>query len=379
MRIAVIGHVRHPIRPPFMGGMEAHSWHLVRGLTRRGHDVTLFASGDSDPAFRIHPVLREHYDRRFPWADHIGSKALNAHVDGGFARAGRDLLEGGFDVVHNNALHRYPPRLARRHRLPMVTSLHVPPFDALDRAVAEGHAPWTRFTVTSARQVESWWPGDVPSGARVVHNGVDLADWPFSPRGDGTVVWSGRITPNKGVHLAVTAARRAGVPLTIYGMIEDRPYFDREVTPYLGRGVTYGGHLAVGELASALGRAGAFLFTPRWDEPFGLAAVEAMATGLPVAATRMGAVEEVIGDQAGRLAEPDDVAGLARALTEALRIDRAVPRARVERHFAIDRMIDGYEALYGEVRAARHDPFPDVAFPPIELRVAPALSTLSVA
>ena len=375
MHIAVISHVRHPIKPPFMGGLEGHSWHLVGALRDRGHDVTLFAAGDSDhdPV----PILDVHYDRDFPWHHNHGTEALNRHVDGGFRQAMRQVLDGGFDVVHNNSVHRYPPRLARAHRVPTVTSLHVPPFDALHRAVLESAAPWSRFTVTSRRQLDSWWPRDAtdgpPAEAHVANNGIDLAAWPFVEQGDGTAVWSGRIMPNKGTHFAVTAAQFTGMPLTIYGVIEDRQYFDTLIRPYLSDRITYGGHLGAADLAARIGRASVFVFTPMWDEPFGLAAVEAMACGVPVAAIDNGAVKEIVGPEAGRFARPNEPAALGIAMKKAARIDRAVPRARVADLYGLDRMVDRYEDLYDRVIANRDARMPDVDFPVIELDVADPL------
>jgi glycosyltransferase involved in cell wall biosynthesis len=373
MRVALLAHLRHPIRPPFMGGMEAHSWHLARALVARGHDVTVLAPGDSEVAGRLHPVIPEGYDAAFPWARYRGTDALNRYQDDAMARAMGALRDGGFDVVHNNGLHRYPARLARTHRLPTVTSLHVPPFDPLSRVARDSGAPWSRFTVTSERQRASWWPEGAPEAAHVVHNGIDLAGWPFAPAGGGGggggAVWSGRIMPNKGLHLAVEAARIAGVPLTAFGAIEDEAYFDARIRPHLGGEIRYGGHLAPADLAAELGRADAFLFTPLWDEPFGLAAVEAMACGAPVAATDEGAVREVVGE-AGRFAPRDAPSALARALRAALEIPRTVPRARVERHFTIERMLDGYERIYAQAMAGRDAPAPPARFPAIELRVA---------
>ncbi len=373
MRIALVAHVRHRIAPPFAGGMEAHSWHLARHLARRGHDVTLFASGDSaadaPPGVRVHPIMTEHYDVAFPWHDFHGTDALNDHLDAAYAGTCRDLLDGGFDVVHNNSLHRYIPRLAAAHGLPMVTSLHVPPFDALRRSVRESAAPWSRFTTTSALQTTRWWPADAPPEASVLPNGIDLVSWPFVPSGDGTAVWSGRITPTKGTHLAVEAARIAGVALTIFGAIEHRDYFEEGVRPYLGETVRYGGHLRGADLAREIGRASAMLFTPLWDEPFGLAAIEGLATGLPVACTDMGAVREVVGD-AGTYAPADDAPALARALTAAMEIPRAACRARVAERFTLDRMVDAAEALYARVRAARPTGGCHRRFPPIELDIA---------
>ena len=159
------------------------------------------------------------------------------------------------------------------------------------------------------------------------------------------------MTPNKGPHFAAQAALRAGVPLTLFGPIEDPDYWAAEVEPLLGPAVRYGGHLAGAALAKELGRASVFLFTPCWDEPFGLVAAEAMACGLPVAAFDQGAAREVIGE-AGAFAPPGDVAALAAAIGTALAIPRTMARGRVERMFTRDLWLDRCEALY---RAAAVD------------------------
>ncbi|WP_067397936.1 glycosyltransferase [Falsirhodobacter sp. alg1] len=366
MRIAVISHVRHPIAPPFMGGMEAHSWALTHALMARGHDVTLFAAADSDPEFNIHPILPEHYDLKYPWNDYIETRVLHDYLDAGFARAMQGMVDGAFDVVHNNSLHRYPPRLARQHRVPTVTSLHIPPFDAIHRAVRESCAPWSLFTVTSAKQIECWWPEGPPPEAHIAHNGIDLGQWPFSPQGNGSAVWSGRISRTKGPHLAVQAALRLDLPLTLFGVIEDAEYYEAEIKPHLGTLIRYGGHLRTHALAHEMGRASVLLFTPLWDEPFGLVAVEAMACGVPVAALDMGAAREIIGE-AGYFAHPEDTVGYDTAIRRAMDIPRTIPRNRVERLFTIDRMVDRYEGLYQSAMQGLAAELPSVTFPPIEL------------
>jgi len=355
MRIAILAHVRQRIAEPFAGGMESHCWYLAAGLQARGHEVVLFASGDSDPRFTIEPVLADHYERTFPWAEHRGSAPLIAHLDAGYAHACDRIAAGGFDVVHNNSLHRFPLEARRTAVTPTVTSLHVPPYDALHWFVAASPAPRHRLTVTSARQLAAWWPQGAPPEASVLHNGIDPARWPFAERGDGTAVWCGRITPNKGPHLAAQAAIRAGIPLTLFGAIEDTEYWTAEVVPLLGEGVRYGGHLEGAALAAELGRASIFVFTPCWDEPFGLVAVEAMACGLPVAAFDMGAAREVVGE-AGAFAPCGDVEGLALAIDTAYAIPRTVARARVLRLFTQDRWLARCEDLYAAVQdsAALH-------------------------
>ncbi len=350
MRIALLAHARQPIAEPFMGGMEAHSWHLAAGLTARGHEVVLFASGDSDNRFRIDPVLQQHYERTFPHAEHQNSRKLIEHVDAGYAAACDRIAAGGFDVVHNNSLHRFPLQRACAGGPPTVTSLHVPPFDALHWFVKDAACPTHRITVTSAGQLHAWWPNGAPAEASVLHNGIDPSAWPFQASGDGSAVWCGRITANKGTHLAARAARQAGIPLTVFGAVEDPAYWNALVRPELGGQVRYGGHVCAAVLASEMGRASVFLFTPCWDEPFGLVAIEAMACGLPVASLDRGAAREVIAE-AGVFAPANDAQALAAAIPQALAIRRDVPHKRVIELFTRDMWLDNCERLYKSVRS----------------------------
>ncbi len=348
MKIAILAHVRQRIAQPFAGGMEAHAWQLAAGIQSRGHDVTLFASGDSDPLFNIDPVVDIHYEQVFPWAEHRGSAPLINHLDAAYAAACDRIAAGGFDVVHNNSLHRFPLEHSRTDLTPTVTSLHVPPYDALHGFVQQSPSVRHHLTVTSRRQLQAWWPDNVPAQVSVLHNGIDVSKWRYRADGNGTAIWCGRITPNKGTHLAAQAALRAGIPLMIYGAIEDPDYWHANVEPLLGSEIRYGGHLDTASLTEELGYASVFLFTPCWDEPFGLVAAEAMACGLPVAAFDMGAAGEVIGN-AGALAKAGDVPDLARAIGEAIAINRHIPRQRAVRMFSQDLWLDRCEALYSLV------------------------------
>ena len=349
MRIAVLAHVRQPVAPPFRGGMEALTWGLVDGLEARGHEVVLFASGDSDPRFALDPVLAEHHERSFPGAEHRGDPALIAHVDAGHAAALDRIAAGGFDVLHNNGLSRLPLERRRTGRVPTVTSLHVPPYDALRWFVHDSPAPGHRITTTSLAQLRAWWPDGAPPEASVLHNGVDPAAWPYRATAGAGAVWSGRIAPEKGPHLAIAAARRAGVALTLFGPVEDAAYWETLVAPALGGAIRYGGHLGAAALAGEVGAASTCLFTPLWDEPFGLVAIEAMACGVPVAAFDAGAAREVVGE-AGALAPPGDAVALAGAIERAAAVPRTVPRARVLRHFTRDLWLDRCERLYAAAR-----------------------------
>jgi len=352
MRIALLAHLRHPIAPPFAGGLEAYTWGLADGLTARGHDLVLFAAGDSDRRFVLDPVIPLHQERRFPGLEHRGDAALKAHLDDGYAAACDRIAAGGFDILHNNSLSRLPLEPRRLSATPTVTSLHVPPYDALRWFVQASAVPGHRITATSRAQMRAWWPDGAPPGASVLHNGIDPAAWPYVARGDGSAVWCARIAAVKGAHHAIAAARRAGLPLTVFGPIEEPDYWSAQIAPQLGGSIRYGGHLAGPALATEIGRASVFLFTPCWDEPFGLAAVEAMACGLPVAGFARGAAPEIVGE-AGRLARPGDGIDLADAIGRALAIDRSVPRARVLRLFTRDLWLDRCEALYAQVASLR--------------------------
>lgn len=345
LRIALVGHIRHPIAPPFAGGMEALTWHLAEALVARGHDVTLFASGDSHTSARLRPIIPVHYDRELPWSQYHGTEQLNAFQDEAFAGCLDDLASGDFDVIHNNSLHRFPPRLARREGVPSVTSLHVPPFDVLRWAVHGSAAPWSRFAVCSSVQRRRWWAETAPGTAHVVPNGIQLDDWPFVPVGDGSAVWFGRITPNKGPHVAIDAARALGLALTLYGVIEDGAFFADQIAPRLDDDIEYAGHLDQQRLAQAVGRASLCLFTPLWDEPFGLAAAEAMACGVPVAALPNGAAAEVVGP-GGVVATSSTAEALALAGQKALDLPRKAVHLYARAAFAMDRMVADYEQLY---------------------------------
>ena len=136
MRIALLAPLRHPIRPPFMGGLEAHCWHLARGLKARGHQVTLFASGDSDVGVPVFPVLRRHARADFPDPARQGGAHLAAILDAAMQRACDRIAQGGFDVVHDASQHPRPLALAARGQ-PCVTALHGPPAPALQRATLD--------------------------------------------------------------------------------------------------------------------------------------------------------------------------------------------------------------------------------------------------
>lgn len=353
MRICLIGSSRHPVREPFAGGLEALTHGLARQLVRRGHEVTLFAAPGSDPdlpvtelaavPFHASPAARR--DVNAPsdvWmAEHHAYLGLMLDL----ARA-----PGRFDVVHNNSLHHLPVAMAPLLHTPVLTTLHTPPIPWLESAIAT--APATSTFVAVSRATSRAWAHVVPSTP--IHNGVDTDTWTPGP-GGGPAVWTGRLVREKAPHLAIDAARAAGLPIVLAGPVSDEAYFEDEISPRLAADAVHVGHLDHRALSRLLGRAAVAVVTPAWDEPYGLVAAEAMACGTPVAAYDRGALPEIVVDGVGALAPAGDVAGLAAAIGTARSCDRAAVRAHAVAHHSVERMVSAYEHCYtglvGEVAA----------------------------
>ncbi|MFJ8143156.1 glycosyltransferase [Streptomyces sp. NPDC096013] len=350
MRVALIASARFPISEPFAGGLEAHTWGLAHTLTRRGHHVELFAAPGSDPALdaRELPVRRATLSSTAR-ADVSMPDAAWMEEHHAYLGLMLDLAEDGanrFDVVHNNSLHYLPIAMAPALRVPVITTLHTPPTPWLESAIQCRDACTVVFTAVSDFTASAW-RSSVP-GARVVRNGIDTDFWRPGPGGDD-LVWTGRLVPEKGAHLAIRAARSAGVPLRLAGPVSDGRYFEEEVEPLLGEGARYVGHLDRSGLVELLGTAGAALVTPRWDEPYGLVVAEALACGTPVCGFDRGALAEILTPACGVLAPPGDVAALAELIPRAMKLNRSEARRRAERFCSLDQAASAYTALYEEV------------------------------
>jgi glycosyltransferase involved in cell wall biosynthesis len=184
---------------------------------------------------------------------------------------------------------------------------------------------------------------------RVVPNGIDLQRWRFGAHADATrAVWTGRVVPEKGAHLAIEAAHAAGLRIDVAGPVHDQAYFDEHVAPLLAPGDRFLGHLDHDRLAAVVAAAGAALITPCWDEPYGLVVAEALACGTPVAAFARGAIPEIVDATCARPAPAGDVAALGEAARAALALDRRACRDRAERHCSDEVMAD---RPFGEQRA----------------------------
>lgn len=353
-RIALIASSRYPVREPFAGGLEAHVWTMARALQRRGHEVTVFAAPGSDPRLGTGVLSIDEVDvpsghRR----DITHSPSLERAEDHAYrslmTRLGTDLADA-FDVVHNHSLHPLPIARCGSLRRPLISTLHTPPFPRLAHAHARivGADPrngGVRCVAVSEHAARAWRP--IVADLRVVRHGIDVDLWPAGP-GRGSLVWFGRLVPEKGPHLAIAAARACGRRLALAGPAVDTRYFDDEIAPHLGDDVVYHGHLDQRELATLVGASSAALVTPQWDEPFGLVVPEALACGTPVVAFARGGIPETLTPSCGRLVAPGDVAAMAAAVPAVEQLSRAGARRRAESHCSVEVMVDRLESLYAE-------------------------------
>ncbi|WP_305783778.1 glycosyltransferase [Symbioplanes lichenis] len=311
--IAVIAPLRHPIREPHAGGLEAMVWDRVRVLRARGHRVLLCAvegsqfQEDGPAEFRLPAVVwpdeRDATDSTFPPGHlEVALPALERALD--FIQRHADTI----DLVDNHSLHPQPLARAGELGVPMVTTLHTPPLPRLVPA-ARSFTDHGRLLAVSAHTAAEWREHGVE--ALVMPNAVDAGRWGLGP-GGRDLVWFGRIVPEKGVHLAVQAARLTDRRLRIAGRVGDVPYFQEHIRPFLGDGVDYLGPLGQPALAELVGGSACALVTPLWQEPFGLVVAEALATGTPVAAFDTGGIGEVAGSaSAVRLVPMGDADALA--------------------------------------------------------------------
>lgn len=353
MHIAVLATTRNPLREPFAGGQEAQTASLTAGLRARGHTVRLYAQPGTDPGLADElatyaqvPTIRTPEDEPLAglWRD-----------DAAMSWAMADLVRRPVDLVHNQSLHHFPLAMSRAMPSTMVTTLHCPPYPLAEIGVSLAADDAVYVGVSEA--VASMWRL-LPIEPLVIHNGVRSGLFEFGSGGE-ELVWVGRITPEKGADLAIRAARTAGLPLTIVGPIADAAFYRDHVEPLLGDGVRHAGHLDQRAIARIVGSSLAILVTPRWDEPFGMVAAEAMMSGTPVIAIGRGGLREVVSERSGVLVgeagtpTADLVAGLADAVSRVRELDRADVRADAIARFDEQRMVEQYCALFESLAARR--------------------------
>ncbi|HEX7262997.1 MAG TPA: glycosyltransferase family 4 protein [Candidatus Dormibacteraeota bacterium] len=337
----------YPVPPVGYGGIELVAFNLARELERRGHHVTVIGQEGSHGPFEVAGLAPPEWTADLGTRDHIPREDLFLH------RAHEYIRERSFDIVHDHsgltgivltALLGHPGAVATLHG-----DLSGPECELLaevDRDVR---------LVGISRSQQAQCPGVEWGG--MVHNAIDPSEYKSVVRAEDKenyVVQLARINPSKAQHLAIEFARRVGVPLVLAGKVDPDAgeYFENEIEPHIGNGVEWLENVVGGDKARLLAHAKAMIFPIQWEEPFGLAMIEAMVSGTPVLATPRGAAVEIVEPGVtGWLA--DDIDGLVSAYGRLGDIDlqRCVEVTRLR--FGPEQMGDGYLSIYESARLRR--------------------------
>ena len=341
MRIAQISPLWESVPPKLYGGTERIVSYVTEELVQQGHEVTLFASGDSTTAARLHAIC--------PQALRLNTGIFNrdAPLIMLLERAFGTLDE--FDVIHSHLDFLGFP-LARRCPVPVLTTLHgrldLPELEPVYREFME----MPLVSISDAQRRPIPWA----NWAATVHHGLPRDLYTFHPEPGRYLAFLGRISPEKRPDHAIEIAKRAGMPLRIAAKVDpaDRDYFRAEIEPLLDHPlIEYIGEITDVEKDDFLGEAYALVCPYDWPEPFGLVLIEALACGTPVLAYRRGSIPEVIEDGVTGYVS-DSLNGMAAAVSQVSRLDRARCRQAFEDRFTVERMVRNYVTIYEQIGRA---------------------------
>ena len=342
MKIAQVAPLWESVPPTLYGGTERVVSFITEELVRLGHEVTLFASGDSTTSARLEAIC--------PQALRLREGVVNrdAPLVSLMERAFGSASE--FDVIHSHLDFIGFP-LARRCSTPVVTTFH----GRLDlpemRPVFDEFPELPVVSISDAQRLPVPWL----NWQATVHHGLPKDLYTFHPEPGQYLAFLGRIAPEKRPDHAIEIAKRVGMPLRIAAKVDpaDREYFRTEIEPLLDHPlVEYIGEITDPEKDDFLGQAYALLAPYDWPEPFGLVLIEALACGMPVLAYRRGSVPEILDHGlTGFISEY--LSEMAEAVEQVALIDRTRCRQAFEQRFTIERMVRGYLNVYEQLAEAR--------------------------
>jgi glycosyltransferase involved in cell wall biosynthesis len=343
MRIAQVAPLWERVPPPAYGGIELVVGHLTDELVRRGHDVTLFASGDSLTLAKLESV--------HPRALRLDSSVKDYSIYEMLQLSQVYERADEFDIIHS---HMGPTALSYGNlvKTPTVHTLHG--VFTPDNEKLFSYAKRQSFVSISNAQRE---PRLGLNCVATVYNGIDVSSYDFHPEPEEHpyLAFLSRLSPEKGPHLAIAIAKQAGWRLKMAGKVDpvDADYFEAEIKPHIdGDQIEYLGEANHAQKSVLMGGAVATLFPITWREPFGLVMVESMAAGTPVIAMEMGSTSEVIAHgKTGFLCHT--VEECVEAIAHIPKLSRLACREHVAKHFSVERMTDGYEAVYRQIVSER--------------------------
>jgi glycosyltransferase involved in cell wall biosynthesis len=340
LRIAIVAPPWFEIPPSGYGGIERVCFDLAEGLVDRGHHVTLVGAGTSRTRARFVAALPE----TPPGLGTLEASVQEVYYAAAVARA---LADVPLDVVHDHALAT--PLTALGGAVPTILTAHGPCGSWIGRYFRALGLPLVAISEAQRSAAPDLpWVATVP-------NAIVVDSFRFEERKNGFALFLGRLSPEKAAHLAADAAHKAGVPLVIAGKCNEeheREYFDKLVQPNLGPATTWIGEIGGTRKAAMLARASCVICPSQWEEPFGLVAIEALASGTPVVALRRGALPEIVDHgRTGWLC--DHVDELPEAIRRVSEIDPHECRAAAARRYDVATMVERYERVYRRAVATR--------------------------
>lgn len=336
LKIAMVAPIAERVPPKKYGGTERIVHALTEELVKRGHDVTLFATGDSVTSAKlesIYPLALREAKVKDP---HGLNEWTVLHILNAY------MQQQQFDIIHDhNSI--FGLLSAQFSKTPTVTTIHGPITPNNKRLYEKSTKPY----LVAISKAQTRHVPDVKV-ADTIYNGLSISDYPFGKTHKGYLLFVGRISMEKGVHHAIDAAIYLHLPLVIAAKLDqvDKEYFRQYIEPWLnGEQIKWVGEADETERNNLMSGAMAFLHPVTWREPFGLTLIEAMACGCPVIAFNKGSIPEIIVDgKTGFIV--NDVEEMITAITNISKIDRSECRKYVLENFTEKKMADGYERLY---------------------------------
>lgn len=354
MKIAIISSLFASVPPKGYGGAEAMIYNLVEGLVRRGHNVTLFASGDSETSAHLISVCPKAF-----WNDK-SVEFPSAYISLMLGKVFERWRE--FDLIQDNLGDQNILPFSKHIKIPVVLTLW-------GEITPERKALYMEYSNCYYISISNSQRRQAPelNYVATIHGGIEVSNFTFNKTPKNYLLFLGEISRRKGVDIAIKVAKKTRARLIIAGKIYDRTsgktqgeessYFVNEIKPYIdGTQIKYIGEVGYREKVKLLKNAKALLFPIRWEEPFGLVMIEAMACGTPVIAFNRGAVPEVLVDKkTGFIVNTVDE--MVEAVKKISKIDRAKCREHVERNFTAKKMVSMYEEVYKKILNLKRNRF----------------------
>ncbi|EAZ92797.1 glycosyltransferase family 4 protein [Crocosphaera chwakensis] len=339
MKIAQIAPLSETVPPPAYGGTELVVSLLTDELVRRGHEVTLFATADSQTLATLEPGAKTALRH-----SNLSSEECMIYTQMQLARVFERADE--FDLIHSH-VGQDAFSFADRSTTPTVHTIHGY-FPPLSKKLYKQHYDQNFISISEAQQRYIKQLNYVGT----VYNAIDIDRYTFNPEPENPpyLAFLGRMSKCKGPHIAIEIAKRTRIPLKIAGKIDhsNEKFFHEKIEPLIdGEQIIFVGELTSKEKNQFLGGALATLFPISWNEPFGLVMIESMICGTPVIASKRGSTPEIIVDgKTGFLCDEDDIKGMSAGVCRIVEINREDCHRHVTKNFTVKQMVDGYEQVY---------------------------------